>query len=94
MSMNLYARTKNETINLWQTPTQISYTILPRSCSQEVKGVKAKEAITCYLEWVHFSTNDMWTSREALKEAEENVKKHTRYIEQYLNDKTLTVGVM
>lgn len=49
MSMNLNARCSSGKINLWQTPTQISYTILPRKYS-EVKGVKAKEALERYIE--------------------------------------------
>lgn len=66
MSMNLNVSLNGRKIELWQTPTQISYTILPAG---EAKGKLAKEALIRYREWVKYSTNGQWESEEALKEA-------------------------
>jgi len=93
MSMNLNASTKSGAINLWQTPTQISYTILP-SAIGEVKGVKAREAIVRYMEWVKYSTNGAWESVEELQDAKQRVSEHLEYVRGFINDKTLRVWVM
>ena len=93
MSMNLNAATKNTKIDLWQTPTQISYTILPPSYT-EVKGVKAKEALERYIQWVQYSTNGTWESLDALEDAKEEVRHHIAYVGQYLEDKSLRVWVL
>lgn len=93
MSMNLCAHTKTETIHLWQTSTQITYTILPRVLGWEVKGKQARDALIRYMEWVHFSTNGAWNSKEELDKAEQSVKEHLAYLEPFLTNKTLRVGV-
>lgn len=93
MSMNLNARTKNGVIALWQTPTQVSYTILPESVG-EVRGAKAAEALTRYIAWVKYSTNGVWRSAEELQDAEQRVKEHIDYVRGFINDKTLRVWVM
>lgn len=93
MSMNLNAATKKCVIRLWQTPTQISYTILPET-SGEVKGAKASEALLRYMEWVRHSTNGQWNSIEELQDAKQRVKEHLEYIRPFLDDKTLHVWVM
>jgi len=93
MSMNLNATTKNGFIHLWQTPTQISYTILPAS-NGEVKGTKAKDALMRYMEWVKYSTNGAWNSAEELKDAKQLVDEHLEYLRAFINDKTLRVWVM
>jgi hypothetical protein len=43
MSVNLVARTRDGEIQLWQTPTQITYTILPPSLGLTKKGREARE---------------------------------------------------
>lgn len=93
MSMNLKARTKTGVINLWQTPTQISYTILPATVG-EVKGEKAKDALIRYMEWVKYSTNGAWNSVEELQDAKQRVEEHLEYVRAFINDKTLRVWVM
>lgn len=93
MSMNLNATTKNGAIDLWQTPTQISYTILPEG-SGEVKGAKAKDALIRYMEWVKYSTNGAWNSVEELQDAKQRVDEHLEYVKGFINDKTLCVWVM
>lgn len=93
MSMNLKAATKKGVITLWQTPTQISYTILPAEVG-EVKGEKAKDALMRYMEWVKYSTNGVWNSAEELQDAQQQVVEHLEYVRAFINDKTLRVWVM
>ena len=93
MSMNLKARTKSGPIELWQTDTQISYTILPRSFG-EVKGAKAREALERYMEWVELSINGAWESIEQADRHRQEVRIHLGYVRTFSNDKTLCVYVM
>lgn len=93
MSMNLNAATKTCVIHLWQTPTQISYTILPQSIG-EVKGAKAMDALMRYIEWVKYSTNGSWSSVKELQDAKRRVDEHLKYVQGFINDKTLRVWVM
>jgi hypothetical protein len=93
MSMNLNATTKNGVINLWQTPTQITYTILPASIG-EVKGKKATDALMRYMEWVKYSTDGVWNNVEELQDAKQRVDEHLEYVRKFINDKSLRVWVM
>jgi len=93
MSMNLHARTKKEVIELWQTPTQISYTILPRSI-EEATGKKAQEALERYLEWVGYSWMGQFLSYEDKKILMQEVKDHIKYVSRFMKNRTLTVWVM
>lgn len=92
MSMNLHARTKKEVINLWQTPTQISYTILPSSI-EEATGKKAQEALERYLEWVGYSYTGQFLSHEDKKILMQEVKEHIQYVNRFMKNRTLTVWV-
>jgi hypothetical protein len=91
--MNLKARNKNGDIRLWQTPTRISYTILPPSFG-EVKGKKAVEALERYCQWVQYSTNGAWESVEELEEAEDEIDEHLKYIKEEMKVSKLEVWVM
>ena len=93
MSMNLNAATRNGAIDLWQTPTQISFTILPSTVGW-VEGTKASEALLRYMEWVKYSTNGAWDSSEELQDAKRRVNEHLEYVRGFVNDKTLRVWVM
>ena len=97
MSMNLHARTKKEVIKLWQTPTQISYNILPSSI-EEATGKKAQEALERYLEWAglnyHYSWMGQFLSCEDEKTSMQEVKEHIQYVSRFMKDRTLTVWVM
>lgn len=93
MSINLHARTKKEVIDLWQTPTQISYTILPSSI-EEATGKKAQEALERYLEWVYYSWTGKLLSYEDQKILIQEVEDHIYYVNQFMKNKTLTVWVM
>jgi len=94
MSANLHARTKKEVIELWQTPTQISYTILPSSI-EEVTGKKAQEALERYLEWVSYGLHEhlrLPFYEQYIKL--QDVKEHMQYVSRFMNNRTLTVWVM
>jgi hypothetical protein len=93
MSTNLHARTKKEVIDLWQTPTQISYTILPSSI-EEATGKKAQEALERYLEWVHYHWTGELLCYEDEKILMKEVEEHTKYVNQFMKNRTLTVWVM
>lgn len=91
--MNLHARTKKEVIDLWQTPTQVSYTILPSSI-EEATGKKAQEALERYLEWVGYSWMGQFLSYEDKKNSMQEVKDHIQYVSRFMKNRTLTVWVM
>lgn len=93
MSMNLHARTRKEVIDLWQTPTQISYTILPSSI-EEATGKKAQEALERYLEWVGYSWMGQFLSYEDKYLFMQEIKDHIQYVSRFMKNRTLTVWVM
>jgi hypothetical protein len=90
--MNLTAKNKDGYIELWQTPTQISYTILPESIAV-AKNKKAIEAIERYSAWVEYSTNGAWDSTEELEEQREIVEEHLEYIKNEMKKPKLEVWV-
>ena len=79
MSMNLNARNKKGKIELWQTPTQISYTILP---SGNASGGEALAALERYKMWVKHSIRGVYDSEEELKYKRETIKAHLSYLEK------------
>lgn len=91
MSMNLNASTKHGKINLWQTPTSGSYTILPPSTGCDVKGKRAKLALEAYIEWVKGGLNGVWTDNAAYENKRVSVEEHLTCVRRYLDDKTLNV---
>ena len=93
MSANLHARTKKEVIDLWQTPTQISYTILPSSI-EEATGKKAQEALERYLEWVGYSWHGQFLSHKDKKNTMKEIEEHIHYVNKFMKNRTLTVWVM
>ena len=66
MSKNLNVSLNGFQLDLWETPTRVSYTILPAG---EAKGKLAKEALIRYREWVKYSIDGQWESEEVLNEA-------------------------
>ena len=93
MSMNLCAAVDSEKIQLWQTSTQISYTILPSHYGM-VTGKKAQRALERYIEWVRHSVNGRYNSIEEVNERRDQVKEHIAYVESFLKYKALRVWVM
>ena len=94
MSMNLNAKTNDDKISLWQTPTTISYIILPPTMYSEVSGQQAKEALIRYIEWVKGTANGPWDSIAELQNYTKLIKEHIKYITSFLNDPSLVVYVM
>ena len=80
MSMNLNAVCSEGTIDLWQTSTQISYTILPEG---EANGVKAEEALQRYKAWVRYSLKGVYHSKEDLEFDKERIDRHLQYIDSF-----------
>lgn len=93
MSMNLNASTKDGVIELWQTPTQISYVILPPALGLEVTGKAAREALIRYAEWVKYSVNGMYPSAEAATQARIFADEHARHVLQFVGRRSLRVWV-
>lgn len=93
MSMNLSARNKNGEVQLWQTPSQISYTILPSKYGK-VRGRKAREALERYLEWVEHSTDGSWTNQDDYNDHKGIIQYHTKYVKDAMKVRGLTVCVM
>lgn len=94
MSMNLNAKTNADKISLWQTPTTISYIILPPTMYSEVSGQQAIEALIRYIEWVKGTANGTWDSTTELQSHTKRIKEHIKYITPYLNDPSLVVYVL
>jgi hypothetical protein len=90
--MNLAASTTKGPIKLWQTPTQISYTILPSNYGGAA-GKEARDALVRYMEWVSYSTNGVWNSDADLTAAKQQVAEHLAYVRGFLDDETLRVWV-
>jgi hypothetical protein len=87
MSMNLHARIDKHEIDLWQTPTQITYMCLIDNNGKkvsELKGKQAKRALAVYMAWVEGSINGAWESHEAMKDHEENIESHIAYLHSIL----------
>lgn len=84
MSMNLNCTAGGECIELWQTPSRITYMCVVQndgSVPYRLVGKKAKHALYIYMQWVKYSTNGVWKSDVELKEAQDNVKEHLAYLQ-------------
>lgn len=95
--MNLYAKADGKyTLDLWQTPTRITYTLCvdENGPAERLTGKNARRALQAYYQWVKYSTNGSWSSKEELETAIENVREHLEYIRPYLNSKKIEVWVM
>lgn len=94
MSMNLNARVNGVPLDLWQTPTQISYTIMGLDGLSKLNGKKAVEALKRYCMWVKYSINGSYPSVEEIKRKEAIIKEHLNYIDSHLCTKNIEVWVM
>lgn len=94
MSMNLNAKVDGVRLNLWQTPTRISYTIIGDDREVYLKGKEAQKALKRYYQWVKYSTNGSSGSIEELNEAIERVQQYLEYLLPYLSGKKIEVWVM
>lgn len=94
MSMNLNARVDGVVLQLWQTPTQISYTIMGLEGLSKLNGKKAVEALKRYCLWVKYSINGSYSSVEEIKRVGNSIKEHLDYIDSHLCKKKVEVWVM
>ena len=53
--MNLHAQYGKEKIDLWQTPTQITYTLIGTDKHCEFHGAQARDILKRYCMWVKYS---------------------------------------
>ncbi len=93
MSMNLHAKTVSGSIELWQTPTQITYTICvdENGIAGELKGKAAKRAMQAYKQWVLGSLNGRWTSIKDIEEHKQSIKEHILEIDKRMLERGLVV---
>ena len=86
MSMNLYARVNKQRIELWQTPTSITYMCMMDTdgVHSEFTGAKAKRALRCYLEWVMSTLNGVWDDPKAYERAKATTMAHAKEIKDVL----------
>jgi len=98
MSMNLTLKIDGREIDLWQTPTYITYMCLMDSdgkYSTKTEPEEAKRAIWCYITWVESTTNGAWNSSEALQKARDQVNSHRKEILLELKSfKTIEVSLI
>ena len=84
--MNLNAKVDGESINLWQTPTQITNMICVNHEGEivELTGKEAKRALQSYCKWVDGSLNGKLWNIEELKEHREIHDEHIEYIQNLI----------
>ena len=75
MSMNLYVN--NKAVDLWQTPTWVTYMVL---LDRKGKARKWKDTRHLYLEWVKSHTQGAWKDDEQYIEMKNRVLWHTQDI--------------
>ena len=83
MSMNLYIRVDGKDLNVYQTPTHITYMCLVDSNGKikpEVYGKKALRAIHTYLLWVDQKSDGVYEDAAHAKSAKNYVEEHKKYI--------------
>lgn len=84
MSMNLHAQYGKEKIDLWQTPTQITYTLIGTDKHCEFHGAQARDILKRYCMWVKYSANGVWASGEDANWAREVADMHLKEIFPYV----------
>ncbi len=97
MSMNLIAFIGKEEVDLYQTPTHITYMCLMNKdglIEHELTGDEAKKALFLYLEWVKSTNNGVWEDEEALESARQSLNYHVKSIMEIINEETLVVSVI
>ncbi len=97
MSMNLVAFVGKEEVNLYQTPTHITYMCLMNKdglIEHELTGDEAKRALFLYLEWVKSTNNGVWEDEEALESARQRLGFHVSSIMEIINEEALVVSVI
>ena len=100
MSMNLNAsvgdKIGDKRIDLWQTPTYISYMCCVDDegfIKGELKGKEAKRALNAYCCWVKEQLNGKWSDSESYEYMKKNIEGHVIEIRKHIKDKKLKVWV-
>ena len=75
MSMNLHS----DEVDLWQTPTWITYLALWDSNSDERP---LEESLHVYISWVESHTEGGWESTEALENMRDRVRHHVEEVKE------------
>ena len=97
MSMNLHASCDNKSLDLWQTPTYITYMCCVNDKGQvisELKGKRAIGALRSYIEWVKGSAGGVFQTLEYAENKRTTVYEHVEYIENAINSGYIKVWIM
>lgn len=98
MSMNLHAEYGDEVIELWQTPTHISYMCCMDNGGHvvEMRGRDAKRALYMYTTWISSNLTGTFNSMEELNKHKKPIVDHVEYVKNFLKKdcKRLSVFVM
>lgn len=83
MSMNLYIKFDGQKIDVYQTPTHITYMCLMADTGRkfEMRGKEAKRAVNCYLEYVGGLMNRSYDSEEEMNDYCDPIREHIRNIQ-------------
>lgn len=96
--MNLTLKVNGRNIELWQTPTYITYMCLMGSDgkhSDKTEIEEAKRAIYCYLTWVKSTANGVWGNHEDYLYAREQLNNHVKEIlDELKSAKTIEVSLI
>ena len=96
MSMNLHCNK----IDLWQTPTHITYMCMINNDGKieyELTGKKALRALYIYIEWVKGLCDGVWKKDEDLKNCHDRINFHKKELNEIFNlnsYRTLKVYIM
>lgn len=97
MSMNLHAESRGKAIELWQTPTWVTYMALvdcDGNVRSSVKGKEARRAIFIYLEWAKSSLSGTWKDAARLEESRRRVTSHVEYVKDAIADGRIEVYML
>jgi hypothetical protein len=96
--MNLTLEVNGRDVELWQTPTYITYMCLMDAngkYSTKTELLEAKRAVHCYLTWINSTTNGVWDSSQEHEEARATVNRHVKEVLQELESaKTIEVSLI
>jgi thiaminase len=95
MSMNLHCNK----LDLWQTPTQITYMCLVQpdnEIASNVAGKKARHALAIYRKWVEYNQTNIinWQNEYDCANYKKCVEEHLTAIDKIAKAKDLELWVM
>ena len=88
MSMNLTVECGGAYLDLWQTPTYITYMCVMNSAGQTgtLTGDDAIRALHMYLTWVKNSLNGVWNDKQAYQDTIERVQDEVDNVKNFLQN--------